>query len=185
MSKPGYNGKGWKSKMEKTLSTSFAASGTRQAKRVMCHAVFVSCVCNSIDSVLSVSVSCCVNAGRSQTQFFPDAAGFNSDWVLFLMDSDGLWRFLSFPAGRRNSWKQNDLSRTSRRRGTNGRRWTTGTQRHKTSMNKSYNLVAPVTLGWGWLHLCTRYEIRIQCTHFQGSQKCNFDQFWIQQSLGR
>ena len=79
MSKPGYNGKGWKSKMEKTLSTSFAASGTRQAKRVMCHAVFVSCVCNSIDSVLSVSVSCCVNAGRSQTHFFPDAAGFNSD----------------------------------------------------------------------------------------------------------
>ena len=46
MSEPGYDEKGWKSKMETTLSTSFAASGTRQANRMLCHVDFVSCVCS-------------------------------------------------------------------------------------------------------------------------------------------
>jgi hypothetical protein len=135
-------------------------------------------------SIVSVCVMLC-QCGKISDTFFSWCCRIQF-WLSFV--SDGFWWVVSvseFPPGRRNSWKQNDLSRTSRRRGTNGRRWTTGTQRHKTSMNKSYNLVASVTLGWGWLHLCTRYEIRIQCTHFQGSQKCNFDRFWIQQSLGR
>ena len=77
MSKPLYDGKGWKSNMEKTLSTSSAASGTRQC--MLCHAVFVPCICNSIDSVSSVFVLCCVNAGGYQILFFPDAVGFKSD----------------------------------------------------------------------------------------------------------